>query len=426
MRMYIRHFLSLLGLNLADKDAFQEYALQKRIKGIGIPGTNRAIVRSSYKAEIDRLALALKASPTKADIPPTPALNWHPVSDAQNIKDSALLHRSYLSGAQYRDAYQSKYAASVTARNGRVFWRLETMRRLRFSRPDLFKGRVLEIGAGTSVVSAEISKFPEVQEVFALDYDHHTVDDLMPLVQWSMGSHSEKITRVVGSYNHLLSSDGFFDTIIAVGALHHSEDLSLTMRECFRALREGGSLIVVDYSLSSSLTQLEYAGLRGMPLIESEMEDAKAGRGVMTNKLNSEHGRPTHVYQAAAFNAGFSIETFLFDATTDTGGSFNRLLRYINTKQRIKNLFADKVAQRTIGYDPFGNVRTFSYKPLVYYPAYAKGAPSLSALALRGSRAGAPIYDNTLLICRKGHKFESQAIRYGSGNVYNMPISMLS
>ena len=93
------------------------------------------------------------------------------------------------------------------------------MRQIRKANPDIFKGKVIEVGAGTGIVSSTLSNFSEIEQMHCLDYDEHTVENLMPLVQYSLGADTAKMTRIVGSYNNMEAADASYDTVVAVGAV---------------------------------------------------------------------------------------------------------------------------------------------------------------------------------------------------------------
>ena len=329
----------------------------------------------------------------------------------------------------YAQLFRNKVVGKITISNGRSFWRVETMRQLRRVSPELFRGKILEIGAGTGLVSSFLSKFDEIDEVYSLDYDAYTVEKLMPLVQWALDAKTNKISRVIGSYNKMECGDNEFDAIVAVGAMHHSEDLDATMRECYRALRPGGRFIISDYTLTGSLTQDEYSVMMGKPLTESGaaiLADGGDTENIQTNKSISEHGRPVFVYQAAAFNAGFNVTTNLFDATTDNGGRLARLWRRIHGTVGKGAIYKNNHDPRELGYDDFGNVRAFTLADKVSYPVYAYRAPSLLKLMLLGDLAGKPIYDNMVLVLEKPNNEERKvSYRYRSGNTYEFPVIRL-
>lgn len=432
MRDLILSTLKHLNLSVVPEAYLHFYNEVYQLDKIGLKLAFLPYTVVSKKTEIEiRSKLSkeyiLKHLPEKSTLPKTEVLNWK--SDeysSEKIVDSALEYRAYISSNQYVNWFGSKLMAKLTASGGRSYWRIETMRQLRMAIPSLFEGKVLEVGAGTALVSCAISHFEEIDELYTLDYDEYTVENLMPLVQWSLDAKTQKIKRVVGSYNSMDIKDDSFDTIVAVGSMHHSEDLNATMRECFRVLKPGGTFIVSDYALTGSLTQEEYAVMIDLPKNESDAARVEKGasiEGMLTNKTISEHARPAFLYQAAAFNAGFTVDCTFFDATKDNGGSFLRAARRLRESIRGGSFYQKSHKERVLGYDVFGNVRAFKMTEKVRYPSYAKKAPSLLSLLLFGERAGQPIYDNMVLLLKKASdKPKSIEFQYQKGRSYKLPV----
>jgi len=108
-----------------------------------------------------------------------------------------------------------------------------------------FRGRILEIGAGGAWLSAELSKLPRVVEIVATDFEAETLREEAPRVFAWLNARAAKITRTTMEAHELDFPNGYFDLVIAVGALHHGLILPLLLKECRRVLKAGGSLIAV-------------------------------------------------------------------------------------------------------------------------------------------------------------------------------------
>jgi len=431
VKALIRSFLFFLRIGILKRYSLDVYnsIYSKSNYGFSIPFSDLVLVSKSTAKNINDILyenFSPESLPSKADLPCTPVLNWRPGKDEARIVLSAQKYREELSKNQYAAAFRNKMVGNISISNNRGYWRVETMNQLRMSLPGIFKGKVLEIGAGTGLVSSMLSKFEEVDEVFSLDYDAHTVENLMPLVQWSLGANTNKMHRVIGSYNNLECKDGEFDTIVAVGAMHHSEDIDATMRECYRALRAGGKFIISDYALTGSLTQEESSVMMAKPLSEDGAVILAAGgdvKKIRTNKTISEHARPAYIYQAAAFNAGFNVTINIFDATLDNGGRLTRLWRRVRDSAKTENFYSLNSGGRELGYDNFGNVRAFTMSEKVRYPVYAYGAPTPLKLFLFHDFLAKPLYDNMVLVLEKPCGDNKKiSYRYPSGKVYEFPV----
>jgi ubiquinone/menaquinone biosynthesis C-methylase UbiE len=430
MKKLIRELLTIMHLGVLNKYALEVYRLMAgcSVVSLKIPFTFFYLVplkaASAYKAKINEGGVG-HILPIETELPETALLNWKPLEDRALVKKTALDYRTEISSNQYAQAYRNKWQGKLSVSSGRTFWRLETMRQIRRANPDIFKGKVMEVGAGTGIVSATLSNFDEIDEVFCLDYDEYTVENLMPLVEYALDADASKITRVVGSYNKMECADASFDAVVAVGAMHHSEDLLATMSECYRVLKPGGHFIISDYALANNTSQPEYSMLINKPISDAEAEKYEASgsyEGVRTNKSISEHARPLFIYQAAAFNAGFNVLTYVFDANKYNGQCMSRMYRRFKSILKANSFYKLSHDIKEHGYDAFGNVKSFVMSDEVHYPFYAKDAPSLLQLGLLGDKAGKPVYDNIVLILQKPlDNNEKLPFRYRNGKVFFFP-----
>lgn len=429
----IRLILNVFNVGIVNQDVLNIFNAAHSLdrKGIKVLLTPYSIVSQETEAEVKNKlshSYILENIPDIKQLPKSILLNWKPDQDSKRTLQTALDYRAFISSNQYISWFGSKFAARVNVSGFRSYWRQETMRQLRIAYPNIFKGKVIELGGGTGLISCEISNFDETDTVYCLDYDDYTVENLMPLVQNSLSANVQKIKRVIGSYNTMDVDDGYFDAVVAVGAMHHSEDLDATMAESYRVLKPGGNFIISDYALTGSLNQEEYSVLTNLPLNECDAKQfEKTGEtdGMQTNASISEHERPFYLYLAAAFNAGFNLTATFFDATKDNGGSLSRIWRRLRETFKTDCFYAEKPQERILGYDQYGNVRAFSLANEVRYPSYAKDAPSFIKLLLRRDDAGKPIYDNMVLKLQKPEKSEKRIVfQYPSGKKYHLPVSL--
>jgi len=108
-----------------------------------------------------------------------------------------------------------------------------------------FRGRILEIGAGGAWLSAELSKLPRVVEIVATDFEAEALREEAPRVFAWLNARAAKITRTTMEAHQIEFPNGYFDFVIAVGALRPGMILPLLLKECGRVLKPGGSLIAV-------------------------------------------------------------------------------------------------------------------------------------------------------------------------------------
>ena len=103
-----------------------------------------------------------------------------------------------------------------------------------------FSGRVLELAAGSGWMSAEMSRMPEVMEVFALDASETLLQEITPNIFNYLQAQEDKITRVLGDFHRLEFKNESFDLVTIDAGLHHAVSLDAVLAEVFRVLKPGG------------------------------------------------------------------------------------------------------------------------------------------------------------------------------------------
>ncbi len=108
-----------------------------------------------------------------------------------------------------------------------------------------FRGRLLEIGAGTAWLSAELSKLPRVVEVFATDPSPGLLKESAPKVFKLLNAHTDKITRMPADGHSLDFPANHFDFVVCAGVLHRAANIVQVLREAKRVLKPGGQLVAI-------------------------------------------------------------------------------------------------------------------------------------------------------------------------------------
>lgn len=238
-----------------------------------------------------------------------PVLNWlegrHDVYSREGAADlQSSIHRSLM------NTFKDEAGAAAFLGSDRSHWRQQAIIKAQFVMGKTFAGSILEIGAGTGWCSSLLSTVPQVQRVYCSDYDRVAVETLMPQVQKVLHAQSTKIQRVYGSFNSI-PMENEVDTVISIGALHHSENLFVTLSECFKALKPGGWLVASEptYSDTETNRQVEARYKR-----EDPASLKKYGK-VTRHEDNSDHYYRLSEFIAAAYAAKFDVYPFLFDLT---------------------------------------------------------------------------------------------------------------
>lgn len=192
-----------------------------------------------------------------------------------------------------------------------------------------FHGVGLEVGAGPVVFGSILARRPAITRVYGIEICRPIVEQLFPKVSsFLLGDRVGKVTGVVGSFDDMQLPDASVDFILDFFSLHHSLDLTTTLKECARVLKPGGFILCLDkarpdsYS-SEQLDQLmdteykdDYKKLFGIPLEQR-----------LTRRMNGEREYRLKDWRAAFADAGFGrVDHFNLQQTI---GSFP--LRQIKT-----------------------------------------------------------------------------------------------
>lgn len=268
-------------------------------------------------------------------------LNWLENTEEEYVRDGAVELQSSIH-TNLLEQFSSPDAANRYLAGGRNAWRREALVKTQLVMGQEFSGTILEIGAGSGWFSSLLSTVPEVEKVYCMDYDPVSVQMLMPLVQKSIGANSQKIERVIGSFNNIPLTDEL-DMVVSIGAIHHSEHLFSTLEACFKALKPGGWLFASEPVYFDSESNAEI-------LARYKKEDptslAKYGR-VTKHEDNSDHYYRLCEMIAACYAAKFDVYPFVFEPTDHAKPAMTRcasekqqlgftLMFCIRTSQRIR------------------------------------------------------------------------------------------
>jgi ubiquinone/menaquinone biosynthesis C-methylase UbiE len=143
-----------------------------------------------------------------------------------------------------------KEADIVAIHGGRLKERVHIRRLLEWLQQErgIFRGRGADLGAGSGLCTAVISRFSEVDLISAIDYSDDFVEFTMPKVFEALGADQDKIERVRGDFNNLEMPDDSLDFVVELGGFHHSEDIDRTLTEMHRVLKPGGTAVLIEHS----------------------------------------------------------------------------------------------------------------------------------------------------------------------------------
>ena len=225
-------------------------------------------------------------------------------------------------------------------------------------------GIVLEIGAGTGIYSCHIAKLRDVEKVYILDYSKICVEELIPFVikRFRLNeSEEKKLYPVVGSFNDIKLPDNSVDFVIAMEALHHSEDREITFREVYKVLKVGGYLIAMDRANFNYLTNRELN-----EQLDVEYDDKRKKRNCFeknyTRRMNSEHKPLLAEYEYLTTKCGFYSRIFWFGNFLGKKGWLWRTFGKLFFK-----IYGEKMFKK--------HITDFYFLKIPYYPWFSKHLP---------------------------------------------------
>lgn len=117
----------------------------------------------------------------------------------------------------------------------------------------VFRGRILELGAGAAWLSAELSKLPGVVEIIATDPSGKQLKEEAPKVFAGVGAIEHKITRMRSDLHRLEFPDNHFDFVVCAAVLNRTVNIAEALREAKRVLKPGGWFVAVREPVESKL-----------------------------------------------------------------------------------------------------------------------------------------------------------------------------
>ncbi len=108
-----------------------------------------------------------------------------------------------------------------------------------------FEGKILELGAGSSWFSCELSKLDRVKELYCLDFSEKILKEITPKVMDFLNADKGKMKRVVGDFYSLKFPDRMFDMVVVDAALHHIGSMDIVMKEIKRVMKDDGKVVAI-------------------------------------------------------------------------------------------------------------------------------------------------------------------------------------
>lgn len=108
------------------------------------------------------------------------------------------------------------------------------------------KGTVIDVAAGTCILSAELSRLPDVETVYALDLSEEFLTSTGARMLRAGNAVEEKLTFIASDFNDIPLPAASVDAAFIFAAIHHSLSPIKTLQEVGRILKPGGTLFILE------------------------------------------------------------------------------------------------------------------------------------------------------------------------------------
>jgi len=174
---------------------------------------------------------------------------------------------------------------------------------------DTLSGAGVEVGAGLgSFSSYMVKRFPAITSIHAVELVPEVVRVLQRrVIEAVAGEAGQKVISVIGSFNDLKFPDTSLDFALEFDALHHSDDLDLTLGEISRVLKPGGRLLMIDRAHPECLSDAQREFMLAVLYPDAWKERYGFAPTPLTRRQNGEHEYRISEWQAAFHRAGFEL-----------------------------------------------------------------------------------------------------------------------
>jgi len=109
----------------------------------------------------------------------------------------------------------------------------------------------IDLGCGGGWLSAHLSRFHKVEKILSIDTSLNYLSNFVPQVAKLMDGDPKKIETIQGHFYPLVLEDSSIDLVLISSAAHHASDLEALLTECYRVLRQGGYVLILNETPSN-------------------------------------------------------------------------------------------------------------------------------------------------------------------------------
>ena len=171
------------------------------------------------------------------------------------------------------------------------------------------KGIGIDLGGGVGCISSTLAKNPNVEKIFCVELVEDVVKLCQPIVKKQiLKDQYEKVVSVVGDYNFLELPDNSADFALSWDAMHHSQDLVITLQECKRVLKKDGIFMIIDRAHNNSTSDEEIERILNITYDKEFLKkNYRKLDEKLTRKENGEHEYRFYEWKEFFQKAGFEL-----------------------------------------------------------------------------------------------------------------------
>ena len=136
------------------------------------------------------------------------------------------------------------------------------IQRLFNQRPDVFRGKCIELGSGAGYFSIELSKLDAVKDALALDITPALASWLGPIFWEKLRPDWKKLSYTIGDMNSLPWKEEF-DCVVFCSSLHHSSDFRASLEQARKILKKDGYLVLFSEHFCPLIPVFGSHGIKG-------------------------------------------------------------------------------------------------------------------------------------------------------------------
>ena len=157
----------------------------------------------------------------------------------------------------------------------------------------IVRGKGLDLGGGPGILSAVLlNNYSQIEKITLVEVVESILLECFANVQSNLlkKERFDDLEPVCGSFDEINCDDESIDFCFAWAAMHHSRNLTVTLKEIHRVLKKGGNFLIVDRAHNNSTPQSELN--RMMDVVYSQDFIEKNGFPIgtkLTRRENGEH-----------------------------------------------------------------------------------------------------------------------------------------